>query len=105
MEAVHGGLGGQGDDFKIKNVTMTTSTGKKIWPSKMVFYKPKGQTSSKYVTSEVQQEKDTFYWLSDGWNGNLSYAGHPDGGRYDSPFRIDYYFEWDIPLSRSAPSQ
>lgn len=99
MEAVHGGINGQGDDFKIKNVTMTTSTGKKIWPSKMVFYKPKGATSAKYVTSEVQQEKDTFYWLSDGWNGNLSYAGHPDGGRYDSPFRIDYYFEWDVPLA------
>lgn len=96
MNQIHGGLNGGGDDFKIGNVRLQTASGQIIKPSKMVFYKPKDATSKNFVKREVQQVDDEFYFIGDGWGGSLSYDGNTNP-RLDIPFKIDYYFDFNLP--------
>lgn len=99
--SVHGGLNGGGDDFQIANVAMQYPTGEIIKPSKLVIYKPKAIDSKEYVTYEIQQVDDQFYWIGDGWGGSLS-VDKSSNPRLDIPFRIDYYFECYTPGSLST---
>lgn len=96
MNQIHGGLNGGGDDFKIGNVRLQTASGEIIKPSKMVFYKPKDATSKNVVKVEKQQIDDEFYFIGDGWGGSLSYHGNTNP-RLDIPFKIDYYFDFNLP--------
>ncbi|MCI5745683.1 MAG: hypothetical protein MR270_05310, partial [Erysipelotrichaceae bacterium] len=96
---------GWGDDFKIANVYLKMVTGEIIKPTKMIIYKPADLSTAKYNTYEIQQVDDEFYWLGDGWGsveqGHLSV----DGSQYENsnvPFQIDYYFDYDTPLSLST---
>ena len=77
--------------------------GSVIFPTKMVIYKPVSATSSKYVTREIQQPVDEYYWLGDGWTGSLSYEGSGNP-RTDIPFQIDYYFDIYTPDSLATYS-
>ena len=99
----HGGLEGGGDDFQIKNMRVEMPDGSVIFPTKMVIYKPVSATSSKYVTREIQQPVDEYYWLGDGWTGSLSYEGSGNP-RTDIPFQIDYYFDIYTPDSLATYS-
>ena len=99
----HGGLSGGGDDFQIKNMRVEMPDGSVILPTKMVLYKPVSADSKKYVTREVQQPIDEYYWLGDGWKGSLSYEGSGNP-RTDIPFQIDYYFDIYTPDSLATYS-
>ena len=95
---VHGGtnLLGTFDDFQIANFRIELQNGQVIKPSKMVIYKPVDITSNKYVTYEINQEDDKWYWIGDGWGNSettLTYDKHPNS-RLDIPFQIDYYFDY-----------
>ena len=99
----HGGLDGGGDDFQIKNMRVEMPDGSVILPTKMVIYKPVSANSKKYVTREIQQPVDEYYWLGDGWKGSLSYEGSGNP-RTDIPFQIDYHFEIYTPDSLATYS-
>ena len=96
MNAVHGGANGACDDYGIRNVHLVMSSGVVIRPTKMIFYKPVDRTSKNYRKVEVNYEEDKTYWIGDGWSGDLSYDGNPTE-KWNCPFRIDFYFDYEMP--------
>ncbi len=95
---VHGGkdLLGVFDDFQIANFRIELQNGQTVKPNKMKIYKPVDITTNNYVTYEIMQEDDKWYWIGDGWGkdeSTLTYDKHPNP-RFDIPFQIDYYFDY-----------
>lgn len=84
------------DDYKIGKMYVVSNTLEKIYVHKMVEYKWVNGTRNTYNKYESIPDKDTLYWVGDGWGGSVAYDGNPNE-RLNIAQKIDFYFNYNLP--------